>query len=282
MAKNYYTGEGEIIDAGAFIGASAYAFAAGLNDNINISTDKKNNRIHSYDFFKAMDDYTVDYIQNNLYCKRDNQGNIKCISFKVEKGYDYKEVFDFQTQKYSSYINTYSGDVCQYKWEDSPIELLMIDVAKTLKINSHFIKYFFPALVPGKSILIQQDFHHPWHPYIHVTMEYLKDYFEIVASGVNASRVYLYKDNIPQEKIMKSIDYDFSHEEKSNLLRSMINSSSEKERLLLNATLAVNFMQDCNFDLCLDELKSMKSKYGDQIENKNWYIKIKENCMKNL
>src|ERR1700704_5140207 len=33
LGKNWFTGRGEIVDAGAYIGASAFSIAAGLNDN---------------------------------------------------------------------------------------------------------------------------------------------------------------------------------------------------------------------------------------------------------
>src|SRR5262245_14469432 len=54
-AREFYSGSGEIVDAGAFLGASALALAAGLHDNRTVRHKAK--RISSYDFFEFADFY---------------------------------------------------------------------------------------------------------------------------------------------------------------------------------------------------------------------------------
>ena len=51
LARDQYTGRGEIVDGGAFLGGSTLALANGLRDNRRVQD--KNGRIHSYDLFRA-------------------------------------------------------------------------------------------------------------------------------------------------------------------------------------------------------------------------------------
>ena len=48
LARDYFSGMGDIIDAGAFLGASSFCLAKGLQDNQSIGATS--GRIHAYDF----------------------------------------------------------------------------------------------------------------------------------------------------------------------------------------------------------------------------------------
>ena len=52
-------------------------------------------------------------------------------------------------------------------------QVLFIDVAKTWRINDVVIAQFFPKLIPGHSIIIQQDYMWGFGPWIHITMALL-------------------------------------------------------------------------------------------------------------
>jgi hypothetical protein len=76
--------------------------------------------------------------------------------------------------------------------------VLFLDVCKTSAVNAHIIKEFFPRLIPGHSVLIQQDFIHEWLPWLHVTMGLFKPYFQFlgVVPG-SPSAVWLNTRRIP-------------------------------------------------------------------------------------
>jgi hypothetical protein len=151
------------------------------------------------------------------------------------------EIFKFQTQRYADIIEVHPGSILDYRSPASKIGLLFIDVAKTLEIQKHLFKHFFRSLsVDG--ILIQQDYHHAYHPYIHVAMEYLADYFEITHSRVGASRVYRLLKLIPDVMYQRLIDYDFSNDEVYQLMNKCIERSPADERALLTILLARHLM----------------------------------------
>jgi hypothetical protein len=50
---------------------------------------------------------------------------------------------------------------------------------------------FFPALMAGRSVVVQQDYVHEWLPWVHITMELLAGHFERVeAIPASPSVVY--------------------------------------------------------------------------------------------
>jgi hypothetical protein len=265
LARDVYTGKGKIIDAGAFCGASAYSFAAGLEDS-----NKTGRCIHSYDLFVVDDSYTKSYIQNNFFYFTDLSGDRRFLKAEIATGDSFVDIFKFQTQRYSSFIDLHIGSIADFEWPSLVIEILFIDVAKTLELQSHIFKTFFKYLMTGNGVLIQQDFHHAYHPYIHVAMEYLADYFEITHSKIGASRVYRLIRSVPDFMVQRIVDYDFSNDEIYNLMTQCIQNSPEDERALLKILLA-NHLMLINDKRLSDVINEFVNSYS-QHPNFDWYL----------
>src|ERR1700722_7149373 len=62
LARNTYTGEGAVIELGAFCGASPNCLASGLRDNPRSAW----HRVHSYDNFIASEPYLVAFIRTQF------------------------------------------------------------------------------------------------------------------------------------------------------------------------------------------------------------------------
>ena len=60
---------------------------------------------------------------------------------------------------------------------ERPIEILFVDVAKTLALSGKVLTEFFAPPYPGKSIVIHQDFYHPTAFYLPVVMNFLRESF---------------------------------------------------------------------------------------------------------
>ena len=222
IAKHAFSGAGAIIDAGAFLGASAVSLAAGADRSGKARLDGPT--IYSYDYFAAIDEYVVEFIARDIR--------------PIVSGESYLDIFQQQTKNYSALIEARAGDFLEQRWDDRPVEILFVDIAKTRDLNSHVVELFFPRLLPGKSTVIQQDFYHIWHPYIHITMEYLADYFDIEDTYVEAqSRVYRYVQQIPEAALRRVIDYDFQPEERRFLLRQAAARSQTPVKEMLQAML---------------------------------------------
>jgi hypothetical protein len=242
LGNHVFRGDGLIVDAGAFAGASAFCLASGASTH-----NRRGKIVHSYDLFYALDQYVADAIT----------ADFRPIGLNGS----YRDVFDFQTGKYSGLIEAHGGDFLTHAWAGEPIEILFIDIAKTRELNSHTVREFFPRLIPGHSIVIQQDFYHCWHPYIHLTMQYLKDYFEIIDSHVLwQSRVYRLVKPL-NDDLKRIVDYDFSFHERFDLLSEFEAGESGDMQRMAAVVRLWDVVMTKNFDLFDRELARFRRLY---------------------
>lgn len=127
--RDFYTGAGEIIDAGAFAGLSAHCFAFGLNENENVND--KYNRIYSYDKFIASEEYIRQYIEAIFYSHRSKDGRLLRAEHVMGRDESFRNIFDYQNLKFSKFLKVCEGDFLDFKWGNKPIEILFADVCKT-------------------------------------------------------------------------------------------------------------------------------------------------------
>jgi hypothetical protein len=200
LTSQHYTGRGEIIDAGCFLGGSSIALADGLKRNKKLRHDQKQKRITSYDLF-VTDWYASKYFLPN---KRE--------------GEDFLERFLHHTRPYQDYLTPIKGDIRLIEWGDRPIEILFIDVAKQPDINDILIQKLFPYLEPKISFVIHQDYVHEWLPWIHVAMEYFTDYFALRDYVREGSALYQLVKSIPSEKCFRFSIKDISPDEQVRLM----------------------------------------------------------------
>ena len=184
LAQNVYRGEGAIVDAGSFLGGSTIALADGLRHNGHRGT------IHSFDRFEV-EEWT------------------RGIFFPAETpaGTSFREQFERNIEPYRDLVEVHAGDIVEHPWNGGPIELLFIDVAKHWTVCDWVTWQFFPHLIPGRSLVVQQDYlYHHWVGWLHVTMEFYADCFEYVCdTGVN-SVVFRNTKKVPvQEHTIESL-----------------------------------------------------------------------------
>jgi predicted O-methyltransferase YrrM len=228
LANTQLNGKGCVVDAGSFVGASTLCFAAGAA-NAGRTTYEGRRIVHAYDYFKAVDEYVAKFIRNRFR--------------PIEKNESYLDVFEAQTAKYKDMITAHPGNFLEQTWCGDPIEILFIDIAKTAALNSHAIAEFFPHLIPGKSIVVHQDYFHCWHPYIHVAMEYFSDEFELVDEHVEfQSRVWRLMKPLSPKKIARMKAYDFTAAERMALLDCLVEKSSDHSRPMMEV---VRLWQRC-------------------------------------
>jgi len=121
------------------------------------------------------------------------------------------------------------------EWDGSRIDILFVDLAKTADLNIRIIEQFYPALVPGESLLVHQDFNFCWLPYIHISMQYLAHRFVIIDRWVwDSSRIYMLKDKITPEEF-KHIR-SFSREERIDLLQAYVDGETGQSLAMARVT----------------------------------------------
>lgn len=182
LIKNMYTGIGEIAELGVFLGASSAAMADGLKRNA-IVTDKAE-RIHSYDRFFG--DFEKDWILKQLKIVLD------------EKGY-FGDVYRDRIKPWSNHIVVNEGDFAEASWNGKPIEILFVDIMKAPDLTNVVVNKFFPHLIPGKSIVVMQDYIFKALPYSIVTTEFFSEYFEYAGDTGRNSMLLVNTKQIPSD-----------------------------------------------------------------------------------
>ncbi len=140
----------------------------------------------------------------------------------------------------------------------------MVDIAKSPSLGQKVIELFFPNLIPGESLVIQQDYHHPLLPHIHVTMEYLADYFDLVAPRVDDSAVFRLRSAIPERALRRAITYDFSFEEQQQLIESAIRRLQPEDRFYAELAGIVLRSKHVNGDLLRAELDALEQQFNER------------------
>lgn len=255
LAKGYFSGGGAIVDAGSFLGKSGYCFAQGLLANPKF--DKARDRVHCFDDFVCHDQHTVDFI-------------VRGFGERIAVGSSTRSYFDRQVQSVGDLLEVHAGDLHTIEWQRQPIEILMIDVAKTESLGRRCVELFFRDLLPGTSLVIHQDYHHPWLPHIHVVMEYLADYFELVAPRVDYSAAFLLTKEIPESMLARAIAYDFSPDEQLNLMDGALARLAEQDRhFVALARLALLQGLGKPESLCA-EFAAVERRYAAAASDENW------------
>jgi hypothetical protein len=191
LTRDCFSGEGAIVDCGAFLGKSAALLAEGLLDNPRLDSSLRSRRIHSYDWFRVCDDHDVWFIQS-------------VVGAKMQVGDATRQLFDQQTAPWTDLIEVHEGDFLEAAWEGGSIELLFLDICKSAELNARVLEIMFPSLLPTRAIVVQQDYHHAHHPAIHVSLELLAEYVQPLASRIDDSFVFRLTRQIPQGELAKA------------------------------------------------------------------------------
>jgi len=199
LARDYVRGDGAIIDAGCFLGGSTIALAAGLAENPRAAGSRP---IQTYDLFDVEATYKDDY---------------PTLLDGIAVGASMRPRFEALLGPLLELVAVNAGDICQRRWSGEPVEVLFIDICKSWAINDHVTREFFPALIPGHSVVVQQDLVHEWLPYLHITMGLFADSFALVDSVPFCSAVYLNTRTVPITAIPNNLRDEIPDERKLEL-----------------------------------------------------------------
>lgn len=95
LGRNWLSGKGCIVDAGCFVGASTFCFAAGAADGGRRSFDG-GKLVHAFDYFKVVDQYVGEAISRDFR--------------PIARGQSYLDIFQAQTAPCADMIASYARD----------------------------------------------------------------------------------------------------------------------------------------------------------------------------
>jgi hypothetical protein len=191
-AREKYAGLGEVVDLGSWLGSTTLALLKGLSNN-NAFVQSKH-LVHCYDLFiwESWMDSSVRGTE---------------LEGKFKPGDSFVDEFNKRIQKYKSKTKTYAQDLTKTTWTAGDIEFLLVDAMKTPELVTAIYSTFFPALIPGKSYVLQQDFNHFYTSWVHLFHYHYKNFLvfneDVEASG---STLFYYKEAIPSSYPSRSFD----------------------------------------------------------------------------
>ncbi len=164
-------GRGAAVDLGCFVGGSTARLAQGAAHAGHGRT------VHAFDRFTADD--------------RAKAAVLYPAGIAPFAGDDLLPLARTLLAPWADRVVLHPGPIEETGWTGEPIEVLAIDAAKTAATADAIARDFFPHLVSGGSVVVQQDFLHDAQPWIAVQMERLARHFEPVAFVPRDSVVFL-------------------------------------------------------------------------------------------
>lgn len=220
IAKNYYRGRGDIIDAGVFMGASTFCFARGLDHG------GRTGNIHSYEFgvvTPVMQKHAPKIGKIGADCR----GYLTSL-LRKSIGASFNAA------------NLHFGDIREADYSGT-VEILFLDIMKEYNTYVKCNELFMSKLIPGRSLVIQQDFYWPMNWYIIASMEALSPYFEVV-DAAETSCVFLNTEAIPPEVILQDPLAGMSAAEILRLIDRAVDGATTVEQYLMLQLCAIDYM----------------------------------------
>ena len=182
-ARDVFTGAGRIFDLGCWYGATTAALARGLAGN---TTATGNRRIQALDIFIWESWMNPIARQVGLHAHHaDSSSFFAAVQERLEP--------------FDGLVDLQAKDLLAYDPGPGSIEFLFLDAMKTWPLADVIYRRFFPHLIPGTSLVVQQDFtwHHPVIATAHMMMWRLRDQFPFLHSvPYSSSTVYLCSDRV--------------------------------------------------------------------------------------
>src|SRR5262249_55458191 len=187
LARDYASGDAAIVDAGCFLGGSTAALLAGVRDRTEPWAGPA---VASYDLFQV-EAYTIEkfFADDEL----------------VRGGDSFRDRFDANVAKFDVPHVVREGDIVEIGWSGDPIDLLFLDVLKTWEVNDAVLRDFFPCLVPGRSVIVHQDYGSGWLPWIPISVELMGESLRLVDGMEWGSHVFFVAEELPSEVMEKGV-----------------------------------------------------------------------------
>jgi hypothetical protein len=268
-AKHEYTGSGEIVDLGCWLGSSTIPLAIGLASNSKV--EAKEERIHAYDIFIWRSSYMDQHFLGT-------EG-------KYKEGDSFVEEFVERIHPWNHLIQVYPGDLNRIGWDQRPIEFLFIDAMKSWDLANSIHKNFFPSLIPGLSLVVHQDFAHFYCVWIHLIMHRLRDYLVPLEEHpfLYSSKVFRYVKAIPEALLQPYSLVSFSEAEAEAAFNYSLALTPTKLKPNVAAVKVMYFIQMGDVERAKTELSQARAKYDrsewlnlvdveEWLERGDWFI----------
>ena len=220
LARDYLSPKGAVVDAGCFLGGSSAALLAGLRDR---EPRWDGVPLRSYDLFEV-EPYTVEQFFSG--------------DRPLRVGDSFRSRYDDHVAGYGVAHVVNDGDIATNRWPGGPIDVLFVDVMKSWDLVGAVHRQFLPHLVPGRSVIVHQDYGYGVAAWIHISVELIWDHLEHVASlEPCATHLFLLKSHVPEDLLQVDLGA-LPDQEKLRLMQRAVDRWTGHTRGMLEAAQA--------------------------------------------
>ena len=115
---------------------SARCFSLGLQQNRRVTAAEKLGVIHSFDEFVMRPWWGPEWFAPGP---------------RPEPNDDVFPIFEKNLGPLLKHVTVHKGEMADQRWDRGPIEILFLDICKTVEANDNCSIQFFPHLIPGAS-----------------------------------------------------------------------------------------------------------------------------------
>ncbi|SMX46667.1 hypothetical protein [Maliponia aquimaris] len=171
LTRDWARGDGAIVDLGSFAGGSAACLAEG------VAQAGRQQVVYGYDKFDVTD-YDVFAERYRAYCASPpaSECGLPPMPLPEPHGTDLLPVAAEFLRPWGQGIELRKGQIEDIGWPGGEIEVLVMDASKTAESMDQMSAQFLPHLIPGRSVVVQQDFLWWQQPWIAAQMALLRDY----------------------------------------------------------------------------------------------------------
>lgn len=145
----FYSGKGEVVEIGCWLGQSTWFLFNALEKNPNFG-DKK---LHVFDDFtwraSAMDKWLKGL---DLQAPEDRGSFLPLFEEQMK---DFADRLEVKQRKISDYRGNEHLETIS--WSGEPIEIIVIDCGRLLEVNDAWWKVFEPSFIPDTTLIVMQD-----------------------------------------------------------------------------------------------------------------------------
>ena len=211
LARDYATGDGTICDLGCFAGGSTARLASG------VAAAGRNGIVHAFDHFTLTDAQKERYLYP--------------AGISPFGGKDMQDAVGQLLAPWRDHVNLRPGDITKSDWRDGPIELLFIDAAKSPAAGDRIAEIFMPHLIPGRSVVIQQDYLHWRQPWVAAQMEMMTDCMQVVGWCQRNTVIFLVTQEVSRAQLRAAATRNLTDEQMIELLgRALVKFPERPQR----------------------------------------------------
>jgi predicted O-methyltransferase YrrM len=251
LAQRYYSGEGMIMDAGVFCGASTVCFGHG------ILTNRASEAILQR-WAKPVQAYDHGMVNAGMIAFLERNG----VAGDWQVGDSFEPYLRANLASVAGLIDLHMGDIAKAIWGEQPIEIMFLDVLNSKAIQTAVLRQFLPSLMPG-GILIQQDYFIDGVPFVKLVQEHLAGYFEYLGE-IQSSAIFRLLKPVPAALVAQDPTDGLALEDKLALLDEARDRSIDVDRRLLCDAGKVRYLAGLgHYEAAQDVLEDLRGIYPE-------------------